>query len=372
MLGAAVGAAPAGHMMDSEAFQRALRAWRRRSGRHELPWLGQRSPYRIWIAEILLQQTQVRTALPYYRHFLRRFPSLKALAEAPLDEVLAQWSGLGYYARARNLHQAARQLRSAHGGSWPRTVAGLQALPGIGRSTAGAIAAAAFGCRGVILDGNVRRVLSRFAAVGGRPGAAATERQLWQLAERYTPERGAAEHNQAMMDLGTTVCTHRAPDCPSCPLHSGCAARITGRVSDFPARRSPRQPPLRRCHMLLIERPDGGVLLERRAERGYWGGLYSLPEAASPQNPLAHRPELAACGLAAHEEWPVLRHAFTHFKLDIHPHWLQLARTPHHIAERGKQLWYNACGAEQDLTVGLPAPVSVLLRRWQRGGRRGD
>ena len=358
--------------MDSNKFQRALRLWRQLSGRHELPWLGQRSPYLIWVAEIMLQQTQVHTVQPYYRRFARSFPSLKALAEAPLDKVLARWSGLGYYARARNLHRTAQLLRAEHSGRWPRSVAGLQALPGIGRSTAGAIAAAAFGQRGVILDGNVRRVLSRFAAVSGQPGTAATERQLWQLAEHYTPHRQSAEHNQAMMDLGATVCTRSTPNCPACPLRTACVAQRTGRVGDFPTPRRKRLSPLRRCHMLLIERPDGGVLLERRPTHGLWGGLYSLPETTSAQQPLAHYPELAACGIVAQGKWPVLHHSFTHFKLDIYPLWLRLARTPHSIAEHSEQLWYNAEVTELDLTVGLAAPVSDLLRRWRQRGAYGN
>ncbi len=358
--------------MDNRAFQRALRSWHSHSGRHDLPWLRQRSPYRIWVAEILLQQTQVRVALPYYQRFMRRFPSLKALAEAPLDELLSLWSGLGYYARARNLHRTAQQLRETHGGRWPRSVAELQALPGIGRSTAGAIAAAAFRQRGIILDGNVRRVLARFATIAGYPGTGATERQLWRLADHYTPERDAAEHNQAMMDLGATVCTHSTPNCPSCPLHTGCAAWRTGRVADFPARRPRRPSPLRHCHMLLIEKPDGHILLERRAEHGLWGGLYSLPEIASAQDPLAHYPELAACGVAKREEWAVLRHTFTHFRLDIHPLHLRLARAPHGIAEGdNKQLWYNASNTTQGLVVGLPTPVSKLLGQWRSGQNNG-
>ena len=227
---------------------------------------------------------------------------------------------------------------------------------------------AAFGQRGVILDGNVRRVLARFATVDGYPGTAETERQLWRLAEYYTPDRDAAEHNQAMMDLGATVCTRHTPSCPSCPLRTACAALRTGRVDDFPARRPRRTPPLRHCHMLLIERPDGCVLLERRAERGHWGRLYSLPEAASAQEPLADYPELAACGVAKREEWAVLRHSFTHFRLDIHPLHLHLVRTPHGISEGDdKRLWYNADNVAQGLAVGLASPVSKLLQQWHAG-----
>ena len=268
-------------------FAERLLAWFADHGRHDLPWQRDPSPYGVWVSEIMLQQTQVATVIPYYERFMARFPDLAALAEAPLDEVLAHWSGLGYYARARNLHRAARQAMAEHGGRLPETIDALQALPGIGRSTAGAILSLALGQRHPILDGNVKRVLARHAAVAGWPGKAAVQRTLWELAEARTPRRRVADYNQAMMDLGATLCTRARPACERCPVAADCRAREQGLQTDYPGPRPRRELPERQVQMLLVRDPQGRVLLERRPPQGVWGGLWCLPELATEADPLA-------------------------------------------------------------------------------------
>jgi A/G-specific adenine glycosylase len=257
----------------------ALLRWWRAHGRHDLPWQRRRTPYRVWISEIMLQQTQVTTVIPYYRGFMARFPNLRALADAPLDEVLHLWSGLGYYARARNLHRAAQLIRDEYGGRFPRRFEQIAALPGIGRSTAGAILALARGERHAILDGNVRRVLARYHAIKGWSGEKRTEARLWALTEQHTPRNNVAAYTQAIMDLGATLCTRTRPRCNECPLASGCRAHALGRETAFPARRPKKARPVRRTRMLLVTCVNR-VLLERRPPAGVWGGLWSLPTGA--------------------------------------------------------------------------------------------
>ena len=215
-------------------------AWFAQHGRKDLPWQQDPTPYRVWVSEIMLQQTQVRTVIPYYQRFMQAFPDLRALAAAPLDQVLHHWSGLGYYARARNLHRAAQRIRDDHAGRFPEDIEVVMRLPGIGRSTAGAVLSLACGQRHAILDGNVKRVLARFHAVEGWPGKTAVLEQLWALAEAATPQRDVAAYNQAMMDLGATLCRRGTPECPSCPLQSDCRACKLGRQSEFPAPRPRR------------------------------------------------------------------------------------------------------------------------------------
>ncbi|MDQ2694431.1 MAG: A/G-specific adenine glycosylase, partial [Pseudomonadota bacterium] len=264
--------------MNGDDFSRRVLDWHDRHGRKNLPWQQAPTPYRVWVAEIMLQQTQVATVIPYYRRFLARFPDIAALADAPLDDVLHLWSGLGYYARARNLHRAAVILRDRHGGELPLDFAALRALPGIGRSTAGAILAQAAGRRHAILDGNVRRVLARYHAVAGWPGQAAVNDALWEYAEGHTPHDRLAAYTQAMMDLGALVCTRRRPACAACPLAGGCQAHAQGRETDYPETRPRRQLPVRATRMLLLCAATGEVLLERRPPSGVWGGLWSFPE----------------------------------------------------------------------------------------------
>ena len=339
-------------------LSRALIEWHRRCGRHDLPWQRDRSLYRVWVSEIMLQQTQVATVMPYYERFMQRFPEVGALADAPLDEVLHLWSGLGYYARARNLHRAAVQIRDDHGGLFPASFAAVAALPGIGRSTAGAILALARGERFPILDGNVRRVLSRHFAVDGDPGERDTVTRLWALSEACTPAQHVEIYTQAVMDLGATVCARRNPACERCPLMETCIAQRTGRQSELPAPKRRPERPLRRVFMLAAQRSDGAVLLERRPERGIWGGLWCLPQfdtAAAAEDYLGRMLGMAS----PPSPLGAIEHAFTHFDLVITP---LLAHCSRYDAapDLARHTWYHvsAPGA-----LGLPAPIQRFLQR---------
>ncbi|MBM4221296.1 MAG: A/G-specific adenine glycosylase, partial [Gammaproteobacteria bacterium] len=296
-----------------------LLAWWDRHGRKDLPWQQNPTPYRVWVSEIMLQQTQVATVQGYYDRFMQAFPDVQALADARADEVLHRWSGLGYYARARNLHRAAQGVRDQHGGVVPTGFDSLSALPGIGRSTAGAILALSTGQRHAILDGNVKRVLARVFGIAGVPSESAVQRELWTLAERCTPVQRVAHYTQAIMDLGASVCTRRKPACAQCPLREGCQAYAAGLAEQLPARKPARARPLRNCVLLLCARADGAVLLERRADTGIWGGLWGLPEISS----IDAAAEWCSAQFGSVPELqrvrPVLRHGFTHFDLDITP-----------------------------------------------------
>jgi A/G-specific adenine glycosylase len=339
-------------------FARRLTEWHGRHGRHDLPWQASRDPYRIWLSEIMLQQTQVDTVIPYYARFLARFPDLAALAAAPLDDVLALWSGLGYYARARNLHRAAQLVMSAHGGTFPRTAARMAELPGIGRSTAAAIAAFAFGERAAILDGNVKRVLCRAFAVDGFPGERAVELRLWALAEELLPETEVATYIQAQMDLGATVCTRGRPECARCPLGEVCVARREARVAALPAPRPRKAVPQRAVRVAVIVH-EGRVLLERRPPTGIWGGLLSLPEVPDRETDVARwvrsRFGIGASGGGA---LAPLKHAFTHFRLDITPLRFDAeGAVPYALADAGHR-WLPL---DERAAAGLPTPVRRIL-----------
>lgn len=333
-------------------FAARLLHWYDQHGRHDLPWQHPRTPYRVWVAEVMLQQTQVRTVIPYYERFLARFPSLPALAEAAQDEVLALWSGLGYYSRARNLHRAAQLCVAAHGGELPVEVEALAALPGIGRSTAAAILAQAHGQRLAILDGNVRRVLARHQAIEGAPDDPQTLRRLWALSEALLPADRLADYTQAIMDLGASLCARSRPQCARCPLAADCVALATDRVAELPQRKTRRVRPLRHTLMLYLQDADGRVLLQRRPSRGIWGGLWSLPEAES----LAQ-----AQAWGAVEPAPVLAltHDFTHFSLQIALHPVRPGELPPADAE---SRWYSLPEAQ---ALGLPQPVRRILSELQ-------
>jgi A/G-specific adenine glycosylase len=313
------------------AFAELLVRWQRRHGRHDLPWQRTRDPYRVWLSEVMLQQTQVTAVIPYYRRFLERYPDVRALAAASQDDVLRLWSGLGYYARGRNLHATARTVAAADG--FPRTPAGLRELPGIGRSTAAAIAVFAFGRRAAILDGNVKRVLARrFGAAG--------EARLWALAERLLPRRGLRAYTQALMDLGATVCTRTNPDCTRCPVARACVARREGRIAELPAPRARKALPVRRATW-YVHLDAGKVLLERRPDAGLWGGLWTFPEKRLR-------------GAAVARRLPALEHGFTHFRLRAQPVL---------CAVRGNaapgQLWLDLVDAPE---AAVPTPVRRVLR----------
>ncbi|MCB1725084.1 MAG: A/G-specific adenine glycosylase [Chromatiaceae bacterium] len=342
----------------SDAFAARVLRWFDRHGRHDLPWQQDPDPYRVWVSEIMLQQTQVATVIPYFERFMQRFPDVRTLAVAPSDDVLHHWSGLGYYARARNLHATAQTVVADFDGRMPDDLDTLQSLPGIGRSTAGAILSLACGQRQVILDGNVKRVLARCFAVDGWPGTGAVQRELWRLTERLTPRDRVADYNQAMMDLGATLCTRSSPDCAVCPLHADCAARSTGRQADYPGRKPKRPLPQRAVTMLLVRNADGELLLERRPPSGIWGGLWSLPETRPGNDPAGWcRTHLAAPAQVVRRLAP-RRHTFSHFHLHIEPVELLLNGPGCGVLEGDARLWYNPA-RPQDL--GFAAPVARLI-----------
>jgi A/G-specific adenine glycosylase len=362
-----------------------IAAWQRQAGRHHLPWQGTRDPYRIWLSEIMLQQTQAATVIPYYERFLARFPTVSALADAPADTVLQAWAGLGYYARARNLHRCAQVIRDQYGGRFPTRAAELETLPGIGRSTAAAIAAFSAGERAAILDGNVRRVLTRYLALDGDPASTAMIRALWSEAQawldRAPPDLDMRAYTQGQMDLGATICTRGRPDCPRCPLQADCAAHRLGLQDTLPAPRARRSQPSHSCWMLVLE-CGGRLWLQRRPASGIWGGLWSLP-AFGDRAAL----EALCAGLPAGgpgEALAAFEHVFTHFRLRMQPVRLRLGGPPPAIqdvlalappepaadgghaprnpaaipAQAGESAWVPVREL-QDL--GMPAPLSRLL-----------
>lgn len=337
-------------------FAARVIAWQRTHGRHDLPWQNTRDPYRIWLSEIMLQQTQVAAVIGYYARFLARFPDLPALAAASVDEVLALWSGLGYYSRARNLHACAQRLMAEHGGNFPSDPEALAQLPGIGRSTAAAIAAFAFGARAAILDGNVKRVFARHFGVEGWPNTPAIERALWQRAQDLLPDGAPADisaYTQGLMDLGATLCTRSRPRCTDCPLAATCVALRTGRTAELPAARPKKAVPTRHAHLLVTLCADE-VLVEKRPPVGIWGGLWSLPQFDDAAALQAHA---ASLGTSAPQPWPERRHAFTHFTLMFTPHVARL--TPRQAsAQAPGRMWLPLA----DRTgAALPTPIRRLL-----------
>ena len=336
-------------------FSVRLLRWFDRHGRHDLPWQQPRTAYRVWLSEIMLQQTQVATVIPYYRRFLKRFPFLRALADAKLDDVLVLWSGLGYYARARNLHQAAQIVMAEHRGRFPTEFDAVTALPGIGRSTAGAILAQAFGQRHPILDGNARRVFARHAAIQGWPNEPSVAEKFWRVAEQRLPQTRLADYTQALMDLGATVCTARKPACALCPVSSDCVARIQLRVAELPTAKPRRERPQRKAHLLLIENSEGAILLERRPPAGIWGGLWCPPVLENDWRKVC----LTRYGVHVKktERLPVIQHGFSHYDLDLHPLRVQ-TQTASCIAEAAGLAWVTL---PRTLNYGLPAPVRKLF-----------
>lgn len=336
----------------------ALLRWWDAHGRKDLPWQTNPTPYRVWVSEIMLQQTQVKTVERYYARFVGAFPDVTALADAESDEVLHLWSGLGYYARARNLHRAAQLIRDEQGGVLPGDVDALQALPGIGRSTAGAILALSMNLRFPILDGNVKRVLARHRGVDGWTGTAAISKRLWHYAESFTPQQRVADYTQAIMDLGATVCTRRNPDCGRCPLGDTCEARRTYRVDEIPASKPKRVRPQRAVIVLMVVNDKGAVLLEKRAETGIWGGLWGLPET----DPGAEIAESCFRLVGRHpvrvRTRDIVRHSFSHFDLDMTPVEAHIDSSDMRAMETDQWRWYDP---RRPARVGLSAPVTRLL-----------
>ncbi|SFE78357.1 A/G-specific adenine glycosylase [Nitrosomonas sp. Nm166] len=335
--------------------------WHKHYGRHHLPWQGNRDPYAIWLSEIMLQQTQVNTVIPYYVRFMREFPTISSLAQAPLDSVLALWSGLGYYSRARNLHQTARILMQEYQGQFPDTPALIQRLPGIGRSTAAAIAVFAFGKREAILDGNVKRIFARHFGITGYPGESKIQNQLWDKAEELLPvnyRNGQIEtYTQALMDLGATVCTRHTPLCPTCPLQHSCIAYNENRVDQLPTPK-PRKPlPQKETIFLLLMRQQN-LLLEKRPAAGIWGELWCPPEISIGIDAAAYCRSHLGIEVQLSITLPALDHQFTHFKLRIYPQLLQVVSgTP---VQLHKFVWIKPVDA---LEQAIPTPVRKLLQQ---------
>jgi len=351
--------------LSDPSFSRAVIDWQRQHGRHALPWQNTRDAYRIWLSEIMLQQTQVAAVLGYYARFLERFPTVAALAEAPVEDVMTYWAGLGYYTRARNLHACARRVVAEYGGVFPSDPALLADLPGIGRSTAAAISAFSSGTRAAILDGNVKRVFARVFGVDQYPGLKPVEDALWRRAEALLPsDEGIESYTQGLMDLGATLCTRSRPDCARCPLQDRCVAYATGRTAELPVRKPKKATPEKRAQMLVVI-DRGQVLLEQRPGTGIWGGLLSLPEVDGhvALDEDAEELDVSAASEAAEKFGTVeeteallpLEHGFTHYKLHIHPYRIALA-------SRGETpagyLWWDLARIED---AALPSPIKKLL-----------
>ncbi len=349
----------------SDSFASRLLDWYDRHGRHDLPWQKNRSLYRVWVSEIMLQQTQVKTVIPYYRRFMRRFPSLKKLASASRDEVLQYWAGLGYYSRGRNLHRAAQQVLVEHHGRIPRTPQALMQLPGIGRSTAAAILSQALDQPHAILDGNVKRVLARYHGISGWPGERQVEQQLWQYAEQHMPAQRNADYSQAIMDLGATLCHRSRPQCPQCPLQDGCLAYRHDRILQCPGKKPKKVLPVKHTRLLLLIAEDGGILLEKRPPSGIWGGLWSLPEAA-PGEDVAQLCR-QRWGLTVTEEQTLsgFRHSFSHYHLHITPWRVWVKATGEAVREQPDCRWLRLAG---DSLPAMAAPVAKILRQYAGAG----
>jgi A/G-specific adenine glycosylase len=343
--------------VDAASFAQAVLNWYRRYGRHDLPWQRQEA-YPVWLSEIMLQQTQVNTVIPYYLNFLEYFPDVEQLAAASIDEVLQHWQGLGYYARARNLHRAARVIRDQHQGEFPSSMEAVAALPGIGRSTAGAILSFAFGQRWPILDGNVKRVLARCFRVPGWYAQSDTMKQLWYLAESVTPTRDAADFNQAMMDIGSMLCLKSKPKCEACPLRRICSSYLHHSQGEYPQKKPKRARPHRHTLMLLHRHQDS-VLLWRRPPSGIWGGLWSLPEVDSESAvELWQQSFLSLLQAPAIIQRDIMRHQFTHYSLDISLAVIELEHLPVKISDSDNYAWVRI---DDIASHGLPTPVRRLL-----------
>lgn len=342
----------------SDQFSKQLLAWFEQHGRHDLPWQFKRTAYRVWVSEIMLQQTQVTTVIPYYERFMQSFPDVGALAGAKLDDVLHHWTGLGYYARARNLYKTANIIVNDYDGQFPQTIDEVVSLPGIGQSTAGAILSLACDQRHPILDGNVKRVLSRYHAVEGWPGKKDVETKLWSYAEQHTPLTSFDKYTQAIMDLGATVCTRRNPDCNSCPLSKGCSARKLMRQHDFPGSKPKSKLPKRETILAIIENSEGEILLEQRPPSGIWGGLWCFPEISMDESIASVLQKQYGYNIKEQIEYKTFKHTFSHFHLMIKPIHVKVEPRSDKVRERGLSTWLDTRLAPN---LGFPAPVVSLL-----------
>lgn len=344
--------------MSTNTFSQRLLRWFDKYGRTDFPWQQNLTPYRVWISEIMLQQTQVNTVIPYYQHFIQQFPNVTVLATASLDEVLHSWTGLGYYARARNLHKAAQKICTEYAGKLPIHLEELMRLPGIGRSTAGAILALAKGLRHPILDGNVKRVLCRYYAVEGWPGDSKIVAELWHLAEKNLPNKRIAAYTQAIMDLGATVCTRNRPFCALCPFSDECVAHQKRQETAYPAPKPRKTKPIKQTTFIMLQNPLGEVLLEKRPSRGIWGGLWSFPECPTTADIPTWCQQHLNGTISKCYTWQLLRHTFTHFHLDITPILMPIKTEACQTMALTGTIWYNTT---QPQTYGLAAPVARLL-----------
>lgn len=350
-------------------FDQRVLQWFDEHGRKHLPWQQNPSSYRVWISEIMLQQTQVATVIPFYERFMSSYPTLASLAQSPIDDVLSHWSGLGYYARARNLHRCAQQVVKDHAGELPKTLEELEALPGIGRSTAGAILSLAHGIPEPILDGNVKRVLARHQAIDGWPGQTAVLKRLWVLSEELTPKKCCGPFNQAMMDLGATLCTRTKPNCVACPVADDCQGLASGNPTAFPGKKPKKEKPVKSTVMLLIRNEANRIYLQKRPPSGIWGGLWSLPEVGETDEAAM---EAAMTGASVMR----FRHTFSHYHLDIDVRelanlgnnrlaedFMRNVRKSHsgnenEVGETSECVWWDN---DQKLPGGIAAPVAKIL-----------
>lgn len=342
-------------------FQTTLLTWFDQHGRKNLPWQDNKTPYRVWVSEIMLQQTQVTTAIPYYQRFMERFPNLTALAHAHHDDVLHAWAGLGYYTRARNLHAAARKIDAEYQGRFPDDLALIMGLPGIGRSTAGAILSIAFKQQAPILDGNVKRVLTRIHGITDPVNTKPVETHLWEIAEKYTPLKRVDDYTQAIMDLGATFCTRSKPQCKTCPFTKSCAGFLQGIAETLPNKNKARKLPIREKTFFIIQKDDA-IYLQKRPTNGIWGGLWSLPETlGQPDDKLiqAFLKKQFQLSIKHYQTLPSFRHTFSHYHLEIHPVIVSIKKWPLKISEPDLQIWYKL---QQPTKIGLPKPIQTLFK----------
>lgn len=342
----------------NDSFSQRVLSWATEHGRSNLPWQQKVTPYHVWISEIMLQQTRVETVIPYFEKFITRFNSINELANATQDEVLHYWSGLGYYARARNLHKAAQMIRDQHAGKFPQKIDQVVALPGIGRSTAAAILSLSFNQAHSILDGNVKRVLARHNAIEGWPGSATVEKTLWQIASEHTPTKNNAQYTQAMMDLGATLCTRANPQCSDCPVAEDCRALALGKVEQLPSPKPKKELPVRSTCMLAIRNRNTEILMQRRPNHGIWGGLWGLPEFNDEPAALHWCSRMIGQSPTLQQSLPPMSHTFSHFRLQITPIAVDYHNPIHWVMEGEDWVWYKLGSSR----AGLAAPVNKLLQ----------
>jgi len=339
-------------------FARQVLAWYQANGRHDLPWQHKPYPYSVWISEIMLQQTQVTTVIPYFKRFIMRFPEVAVLARSTLDEVLHQWTGLGYYARARNLHKTAQIISNDYQNQFPNNLESLIKLPGIGQSTAGAILTLACQQRHPILDGNVKRVLTRYHALTGWPGQAKVERELWVLAGQHTPFENVAEYTQAMMDLGATVCVRNKPLCETCPVSRDCLAKQQNRQQEFPTPKPTKSLPIRKTIFVIMQNVQGEFLLEKRPPSGIWGGLWAFPECKINTNIKKWIKYNLGYSVSNILRKPMIRHTFSHFHLNIVPAVAYTGKIINQVRDNSSYRWYQVKNVDE---IGMPAPVKKIM-----------